>query len=92
MCKNLAEKGYLSSPLIIFNRTHSRAEDLPAKIGHSVDSSIAEAVEKADIAFVCLGDDASVTDNTDTVLKRRRERQGDCELVNSASGYHSRDG
>ena len=50
MCKNLVEKGNLSQPLIIYNRTQQRAEDLSAKLGSGktkVASSIEEAVKPA---------------------------------------------
>jgi len=70
MCKNLVEKGNLSNPLIIFNRTTQRAHDLSAKIGHStVASSIEEATAKSDIIFYCLGDDASVVSILEEILK-----------------------
>lgn len=70
MCKNLVEKGNLTEPLLIFNRTKSRADDLSAKIGHStVASSIEEIVSKSDILFYCLGDDASVLEMVDKMLQ-----------------------
>ena len=70
MCKNLVEKGNLSNPLIIYNRTTQRAYDLSAKIGNStVASSIPEAVSEADIVFYCLGDDPAVLDTLDQILK-----------------------
>jgi len=70
MCKNLVEKGNLDKPLIIFNRTVKRAEDLSSKIGNStVASSIDEAASKSDIIFICLGDDAAIKDNVETILK-----------------------
>jgi 3-hydroxyisobutyrate dehydrogenase-like beta-hydroxyacid dehydrogenase len=70
MCKNLVEKGSLEKPLIIFNRTTKRAEDLSSKIGHStVVSSIGEAVAKSDIIFMCLGDDASIKENVEKILE-----------------------
>ena len=69
MCKNLVEKGNLDKPLIIFNRTTKRAEDLSSKIGHStVASSIDEAVAKSDMIFICLGDDASINENVEKIL------------------------
>ena len=50
MCKNLVDKGNLTQPLIIYNRTAQRAQDLSSKIGHSrVANSISEAVSSADI-------------------------------------------
>lgn len=70
MCKNLVEKGNLSHPLIIHNRTVKRAQDLSAKIGHStVASSISELVSKADIIFYCLGDDPAVLSTLDEILQ-----------------------
>ncbi len=72
MCKNIVEKGDLEKPLIIFNRTESRATDLKTKLpsGKSVvASSLEEAVAKADIIFTCLGDDAAITDTLATALK-----------------------
>jgi len=70
MCKNLVEKGNLSKPLIIHNRTAKRAEDLAAKIGNAqVASSIAEAATQADLIFYCLGDDAAVLATLEEILK-----------------------
>src|ERR1700734_3648819 len=70
MCKNLVEKGKLSEPLIIYNRTTVKAEDLSKKIGHStVSSSLSEAVTRSDIIFFCLGDDAAVQSNVEEALK-----------------------
>ncbi|KAI9875757.1 MAG: hypothetical protein M1830_008024 [Pleopsidium flavum] len=71
MCKNLVEKGQLSSPLIIYNRTEKRATDLSSKLppGKStVVSSIAEAVSKSDIIFTCVGDDNAIVETIDTAL------------------------
>ena len=70
MCKNLVEKGNLDEPLLIYNRTTKRAEDLASKIGHStVVASIPDAVSKADIIFYCLGEDPSVLSMVDEILK-----------------------
>jgi 3-hydroxyisobutyrate dehydrogenase-like beta-hydroxyacid dehydrogenase len=70
MCANLVSKGNLTHPLIIHNRTTSKAESLSTKIGHStVSPSVADAVSKSDIIFFCLGDDAAVQSNIDEVLK-----------------------
>jgi len=70
MCKNLVEKGNLSEPLIIYNRTQSRATDLSRKIGHStVATSIEEAVSKSDIIFTCLGDDPAIKSAIEAVTK-----------------------
>jgi len=72
MCKNLVEKGDLSKPLIIFNRTKKRATDLSKKLpsGKSeVASSIEEAVSKSDFIFTCVGDDAAINETIDAALK-----------------------
>lgn len=70
MCKNLIEKGNLEKPLIIYNRTIKRAEDLSSKLGHStVASSIEEAVAKSDIIFICVADDAAITENVGKILE-----------------------
>jgi len=72
MCKNLVEKGQLDKPLIIFNRTTSRAEDLSKSLpsGKStVSPSIADVVSKSDIIFTCVGDDAAIKETIDTAIK-----------------------
>lgn len=69
MCKNLVEKGNLSTPLLIHNRTVSRAEDLSKKIGHStVSPDIKDLAQKSDIIFYCLGDDDAVMSTVKTIL------------------------
>ena len=72
MCKNLVEKGSLGNPLIIFNHTVQKAEDLKAKLPEgksTVTKSIQEAVSASDIIFTCLGDDAAITDTITTAVK-----------------------
>ena len=70
MCKNLVEKGNLDKPLIIYNRTTQRAEDLSKKLGHTtVATSVEEAVLKADIIFICVGDDAAAQSTIEAVVK-----------------------
>jgi 3-hydroxyisobutyrate dehydrogenase-like beta-hydroxyacid dehydrogenase len=64
MCKNIVEKGNLSSPLIIYNRTASRADSFSESLGGpskaTAVSSIPDAVKPADIIFICVGDDPAV--------------------------------
>lgn len=84
MCKNLVEKGNLSQPLTIYNRTALRASELSSKIGHSVvAASIEEAVSKADIIFFCLGDDAAVHENVSKALNGNVEGKlfVDCSTI-----------
>jgi 3-hydroxyisobutyrate dehydrogenase-like beta-hydroxyacid dehydrogenase len=72
MCANLVSKGKLDKPLILYNRTQKRSDDLSAKIGSDktkVASTISEAVKDSDIIFICVGDDAAVNDTVDTILK-----------------------
>ncbi|KAF1946859.1 6-phosphogluconate dehydrogenase 2 [Clathrospora elynae] len=71
MCKNLVEKGKLDKPLIVYNRTKKRSEDLASKLGSNIKivDSINDAVKESDIIFMCLGDDAAVTSTVDTVLQ-----------------------
>ena len=72
MCKNLVEKGNLGNPLIIFNRTAQKAENLKAKLPEgksTVAQSIEEAVSQSDIIFTCLGNDAATTDTINTAVK-----------------------
>ncbi|KAI9693115.1 MAG: hypothetical protein M1822_005110 [Bathelium mastoideum] len=72
MCKNLVEKGRLDKPLIIYNRTTKRAEDLAKQLPTGkteVASSIDAAVKSSDIIFTCVGDDKAITDTIDACLK-----------------------
>ncbi|OMP88874.1 putative oxidoreductase yfjR [Diplodia seriata] len=72
MCSNLVEKGNLAKPLIIFNRTEKRADDLSAKLpsGKStVVSSVQDAVRQADIIFTCVGDDKAINETIDSALE-----------------------
>ena len=72
MCKNIAEKAPLSSPLLLYNRTAQRAADLSAKLGShktEVVEDLAVGVEKADIVFTCLSDDESVNQIYERMLQ-----------------------
>ncbi|KAH8659070.1 NAD binding domain of 6-phosphogluconate dehydrogenase-domain-containing protein [Tricladium varicosporioides] len=71
MCKNIAEKGQLDKPLILYNRTQKRAEDLSKALSGKtvVASTIEEAVSKADIIFTCVGNDAAINGTIDEALK-----------------------
>jgi 3-hydroxyisobutyrate dehydrogenase-like beta-hydroxyacid dehydrogenase len=70
--QNLVEKGNLDKPLIIFNRTKKRSEDLASKLGSDktkVVDSINDAVKASDIIMMCLGDDAAVNSAVDAMLQ-----------------------
>ncbi|KAH7072567.1 NAD binding domain of 6-phosphogluconate dehydrogenase-domain-containing protein [Paraphoma chrysanthemicola] len=76
MCKNLVEKGNLDKPLILYNRTKARSDELAEKISSDVGSgktkvveTINEAAKEADIILMCLGDDAAVNSAVDKILE-----------------------
>ncbi|KAK7522190.1 uncharacterized protein IWZ02DRAFT_487177 [Phyllosticta citriasiana] len=72
MCRNLSAKGNLEKPLVIYNRTKKRADDLAAQLApakSTVAGSVQEAVKSADIVFTCLGDDKAVNETIDAALQ-----------------------
>ncbi|KAL1800067.1 hypothetical protein ACET3X_000409 [Alternaria dauci] len=72
MGRNLVEKGNLDKPLILYNRTKSRSEDLASKLGDTktkVADSINDAVKSSEIIFICLADDAAVNSAVDAMLE-----------------------
>lgn len=71
MCKNIVEKGNLDNPLIIFNRTSKRANDLAQTLGSKVTvaTTISNAVSKSSIIFTCVGNDAAINEIIDEALK-----------------------
>lgn len=72
MCKNLVEKGNLDHPLVIFNRTKSRADALAEKLGEKnvkIAESVKETVSSADIIFTCVGDDRAVDEVMEAALQ-----------------------
>lgn len=87
MCKNLVEKGSLDKPLILYNRTKKRSDDLAATLGTDktkVVETINDVVKSADIIFMCLGDDAAVESAVSTIL----EQDVTGKLVVDASTVH----
>ncbi|KAL4738900.1 6-phosphogluconate dehydrogenase-like protein NAD-binding protein [Aspergillus similis] len=69
MAKNLAAKATLSAPVLIYNRTTSRAETFASQNPNTtVASSIQEAVINSDIIFTCVGDDAAIIQTIDTAV------------------------
>jgi 3-hydroxyisobutyrate dehydrogenase-like beta-hydroxyacid dehydrogenase len=86
MCANLVSKGNLDKPLIIYNRTQKRADDLSVKLGPSktkVASTIPEAVKDSDLILICVGDDAAVNSTVDTILEQNVQGKTivDCSTV-----------
>jgi 3-hydroxyisobutyrate dehydrogenase-like beta-hydroxyacid dehydrogenase len=72
MCKNLVEKGKLSKPLIIYNRTQKRADNLSSSLGQGkakVAATIEEAVKNSDIIFTCVADDNAIKETIESALK-----------------------
>ncbi|EEA21083.1 hypothetical protein TMatcc_001087 [Talaromyces marneffei ATCC 18224] len=80
MTKNLVEKGSLSSPILLYNRTFSKAESHALTLGGSSHAkavrTIAEAVSPSDIIFTCVGDDAAVEEIFNTALKDGEDVSG----------------
>ncbi|KAK8175899.1 NAD binding domain of 6-phosphogluconate dehydrogenase-domain-containing protein [Phyllosticta citrichinensis] len=71
MCRNLSAKGNLEKPLVMYNRTKTRADDLAGQLApakSTVASSVQEAVKSADIIFTCVGDDKAVNETIDAAL------------------------
>lgn len=86
MCKNLVQKGDLSEPLIIFNRTTKRAEELKNSLPNgktNVATDIGSAVSQADIIFTCVGDDTAINETIDAALKKdvKEKLFVDCSTV-----------
>jgi len=72
MVKNLVEKGSYSGPVALYNRSPARAEDMASKLPSGktkVVTDIGEAVQGADIIFICVGDDKAVEETINTALK-----------------------
>ena len=75
MCKNLVEKGDLDNPLLLYNRTRSRSDDLASSLPSGkteVAEDLEQAVKRADIIFSCLTNDNAVK----TVLGGLVSKQG----------------
>ncbi|EFY85318.1 hypothetical protein J3459_014880 [Metarhizium acridum] len=72
MCRNLVEKGELSSPLLLYNRSAEKAVDVAAKLPSGrteVVASLEKAVLKADIIFTCVANDDAVRDLFKVMLR-----------------------
>lgn len=72
MCKNLVEKGNLDKPLILYNRTKKRSDDLASALGSDkteVVDTIGQVAKSADIIFMCLGDDAAVNATITAIIE-----------------------
>lgn len=63
----------MEKPLILFNRTKKRSDDLSTALGTDktkVVANISEAAKAADIIFICLSDDAAVNSAVDAILEQ----------------------
>jgi 3-hydroxyisobutyrate dehydrogenase-like beta-hydroxyacid dehydrogenase len=72
MCKNLVEKGELDGPLLLFNRTRKRCEDLQKLLSPGaieIVDSIEAGASKADFIFICIADDTAVQASVEAILK-----------------------
>lgn len=72
MAKNIAGKGQLDSPLLLFNRTTQRATDLSTKIAQGkskVVDTVQAGASQADVIFICLANDKAVTATIDALVQ-----------------------
>jgi 3-hydroxyisobutyrate dehydrogenase-like beta-hydroxyacid dehydrogenase len=73
MCRNIVTKSTIPPPLMVYNRTTSRSQDLAQSVGEEmiqvVETLNAEAIQKADIIFTCLSNDSAVEDTLNTIIK-----------------------
>ncbi|KAH7031302.1 NAD binding domain of 6-phosphogluconate dehydrogenase-domain-containing protein [Microdochium trichocladiopsis] len=79
MSKNLVEKGNLDKPLLLYNRTKKRSDDLAASLPSGkteVVEQIGPAVQRADIIFTCLTNDAAVQAVYAEALKQEGQAKG----------------
>lgn len=87
MAQNLIAKGSLVSPLIIYNRTKARSEQLAESLGGKVTvaSTVGEAVQPASMIFICVGDDKAVETTIQAALDSGNVKGKlfvDCSTVN----------
>lgn len=79
MSKNLAEKGSLDKPLLVYNRTKKRADDLVEKVGsdkaEALDA-VEDGVKRSSIIFTSLSNDQAVEELYATILQSAGNLQG----------------
>lgn len=69
MAKNLAAKGSIESPLIVYNRNATRANEFhDNNVNTTVATTVSEAISRADIIFICVGDDAAVQEIVEAII------------------------
>jgi 3-hydroxyisobutyrate dehydrogenase-like beta-hydroxyacid dehydrogenase len=72
MCQNIVEKGNVSLPLFLYNRSTVQATNLETQLSPSqvtVASSIHSAISRTDIIFICLSDDVAVLEVVKEAVK-----------------------
>lgn len=77
MSRNIVQKGPQSTPVVIYNRTVSRATTFASTLGKDkaiVASTVPEAVKPASIIFICVGDDSALESIINAILS---EESGD---------------
>ncbi|MCJ1378970.1 hypothetical protein MMC17_002069 [Xylographa soralifera] len=71
MSSNLAKKGQLEKPIVLWSRTISKADAHSSAIGHaSVAKSAEDAVAESDMIWSCLTDETAVRQVFDGILKQ----------------------
>ena len=69
MTKNLVDHGNLSTPITLYNRTRTTAEEHCKAIGHAkVAASLDELIAESDIIWSCLQDETAVQSTFETIL------------------------
>ncbi|KAI9374039.1 hypothetical protein BJX61DRAFT_532705 [Aspergillus egyptiacus] len=93
MSRNIAIKGPQKSPLILYNRTASKASAFAASLTSEkpqsaiVAPSLPAAVKDASISFICVGDDAAVDQIIDTLTSDKTLNLKD-KLIVDCSTVH----
>jgi len=88
MAKNLAKSGH---HLIVYNRTASRADEFRQKDHFGIAETIAEVVEKSELIWTMLSDDAAMEEvyfaenGIMSAILNRRENMGQPEIVLDSS-------
>lgn len=70
MSSNIARKGPQSGPLVLYNRTVSKAVAFAQTIGDGtvVATSLPETVQRTDLIFICVGDDNALDQVVEGIL------------------------
>lgn len=71
MCKNIVEKGNLTSPLLIYNRSLRRTQEYCQTLPDgkaTVVENLVDAVPKADVIFTCIANDEAVNEVIESIL------------------------